>query len=112
MFGAMPTGPRVSLQSDRFLDQDMVARGTMRSFSRGPRGCAGQEWAVDELRMILLMTVRDFEFEYAYMKPNTEAMATFMDLDKTFGDVVFQELGLEAKPRGGMIMKVCEVAKA
>lgn len=94
---------------DRFMEPELVARGTMRTFSRGPRGCAGQELAIDELRIILLMTIRDFDFEYAYMEPNKTARATYTDLDRTFGDVVFQELGLEAKPRGGMVMKVKEV---
>lgn len=91
---------------ERFMDSEVVARGTMRTFSRGPRGCAGQELAMDELKIILLMTIRDFTFEYAYMEPNKSAKATYTGLDKVFGDVIFQELGLEAKPRGGMIMKV------
>jgi cytochrome P450 len=96
---------------ERFLDGEIMARGTMRAFSRGPRGCAGQELAVDELRIILLVTVRDFDFEYVHMEPNEEARAKYTELDKTFGDVVFQELGMEAKPRGGMTMKVREVRK-
>lgn len=91
---------------ERFLDPETVARGTMRSFSRGPRGCAGQELAVDELRIILLMTIRDFDFECAHIEPNTKARVRYTDLDEIYGDAVFQELGLEAKPRGGMIMKV------
>jgi cytochrome P450 len=95
-----------SFKPERFLDADTVARGTMRSFSRGPRGCAGQELAVDELRIILLMTVRDFEFEYCHYEANKEARVRYTDLDTMFGDVVFQELGMEARPRGGMIMKV------
>jgi cytochrome P450 len=96
----------------RFLDSSShpeVARGTFRSFSRGPRGCAGQDLAIDELRTILLMTVREFDFEYAHMQPNKEARVSFTELDTVYGDVVFQELGLEAKPRGGMMMRVRKV---
>ncbi|KIW04430.1 uncharacterized protein PV09_04700 [Verruconis gallopava] len=98
-----------SFSPERFMDADTVGRATFRSFSRGPRGCAGQELAIDELRIILLMTVRDFDFEYHHMKPNERPRVKYTQLDTVFGDVVFQELGLEAKPRGGMVLKVHEL---
>ena len=93
-----------SFKPERFLDPELVTRGSMRTFSRGPRGCAGQELALQELCIILLMTIRDFEFEYVSGAPNGKARVTYTDLDKTFGAVVFQELGMEAKPRSGMTM--------
>jgi hypothetical protein len=50
------------------------------------------------------MTVRDYEFECAGLKPNAQPKTTYTELDTVFGDIVFQELGLEARPRGGMMM--------
>jgi cytochrome P450 len=93
---------------ERFMG-DEVPRAAFRSFSRGPRGCAGQDLAVDELRIILLMTIREFEFEYRHFEANGVPRADYTRLDTVYGDVVFQELGLEAKPRHGMVMKVKQV---
>jgi hypothetical protein len=62
-----------------------------------------------ELAIILLMTIRDYEFECANLKPNKEPRTRWTNMDLRFGDVVFQELGLEAKPRGGMMMTVKKV---
>jgi hypothetical protein len=52
------------------------------------------------------MTIRDYDFECANLKPNAKPRATYTKLDSVYGDIVFQELGLEAKPRGGMMMRV------
>ena len=59
-----------------------------------------------ELAIILLMTIRDYEFDCADLKPNKEPRTGWTNMDLRFGDVVFQELGLEAKPREGMMMTV------
>ncbi|OCK82089.1 cytochrome P450 3A30 [Lepidopterella palustris CBS 459.81] len=91
---------------ERFLREGEVPRNAWRPFERGARACMGQDLAVDELRVILLLTVREFEFECAGIKPNEKQRCAWTDMDLRFGDIVFQELGLEAKPRGGMMMKV------
>jgi cytochrome P450 len=91
---------------ERFMDPDAVPRSAFLSFERGPRACLGQLLAVNELRVILLLTVRDFDFEVANLKPNKTPRADFMQLETIYGDMAYQELGLEAKPRGGMMMKV------
>ncbi|KAI0384680.1 cytochrome P450 [Hypomontagnella monticulosa] len=96
-----------TFRPERFLN-DGVPRGWFRTFSRGPRACLGQDLAMDDMRVILLLTVRDFDFECAGLKPNPKPRATFMDLDTVFGDIVFPELAMEAKPRGGMMMTVSE----
>ena len=57
----------------------------------------------------MLMTVREFEFSCVGLKPNKTPRTEFTDMDTVFGDIVFQELGNEAKPRGGMIMSVKKV---
>ena len=51
------------------------------------------------------MTVRDYEFECADLKPNARPRSSYTELDTVFGDIIFQELGIEAKPRGGMMMR-------
>ena len=83
---------------------DPVPKDMMRTFSRGARACLGKNLAQDELRVILLMTVRDFDFECAGLKPNSKPRTTYTDLDTVYGDIVFQKQGVEAKPRCGMMM--------
>ncbi|KAF2228137.1 cytochrome P450 [Elsinoe ampelina] len=82
-----------------------------RTFGRGARACLGQNLAMDELKIILLMTVREYEFECVGLKPNERPRAEFTDLDGVFGDVVFQELGIEARPRGDVPMRVRRVVR-
>lgn len=93
-------------EPERFTGPDPVPRHAFRTFGRGPRACPGQNLATDELRVILLLTIRDYNFECADLKPNAKPRASYTDLDLQFGDIIFQELGLEAKPRGGMMMRV------
>lgn len=99
---------------ERFLDpSNPTPNRCMRTFSRGARACLGQNLAMTELQAILLLTVRDYEFQYVntaeWQKPNEKPRVGYTDLDIVYGDAVFQELGIEAKPRGGMIMKVKKV---
>lgn len=83
-----------------------VPRTNFRTFSRGSRMCLGMNLAMNEMKVVLLLVARDFDFRFADLKPNLNARAHFTRLDKTFGDVVFQEIGLEAKPKGPMKMLV------
>ena len=105
---------------ERWLDNPSGTppdRSHFRTFGRGPRQCMGQNMAQDEIKVILLMIVRDYEFsldtESKHQKPNNVPKTNYTRLDTVYGDMVFQELGLEAKPRGGMMMRVrkLEVAK-
>ncbi|KAK6955071.1 hypothetical protein Daesc_002701 [Daldinia eschscholtzii] len=96
-----------AFRPERFLG-DGVPRGWFRSFSRGPRACLGQDLAIDIMRVVLLLTVREFHFKIAGLQPNPNPKAIYTNLDTIFGDIVFQELSMEAKPRGGMMMTVGE----
>ena len=97
---------------DRFMDPDnMPPRNAFRTFGKGARACAGQNLAQTELKTILLMTLRDFEFEVADLKPNKEPKTNYTTLDTVYGDLVFQELAMEAKPRDGMMMRVKRVTQ-
>lgn len=100
------TSPSV-FEPERFLDPSTPNH---RTFGRGARACLGQNLAQDELKVILLMTVRDYEFVCAGLTPNKKPRTGYTRLDTLFGDQVFQELGVEAKPRGGMMMKVRKVS--
>lgn len=92
---------------ERFMDsENMPPRNAFRTFGRGARACMGQNLATNELKVILLMRLREYDFETADRKPNKEPRTTYTKLDTIYGDLVFQELGMEAKPRGGMKMRV------
>lgn len=99
----------------RFINPQTAAsaKQNMRTFSRGSRACLGQNLAQDELKVILLMTVREFEFECVgeFFRPNKVPRTVYTDLDTIYGDTAFQELGIEAKPRGGVMMKVRKVQR-
>ncbi|KAK9781832.1 putative Cytochrome P450 [Seiridium cardinale] len=94
-----------AFRPERLLN-DGVPRSWFRSFSRGARACLGQNLAMDMMRVVLLLTVRDFDFDCAEIVPNPKPRSTYTDLDTVYGDIIFQELALEAKPRGGMMMTV------
>jgi len=99
-------------EPERFLGDNPMPRNAFRTFSRGARACLGQNLAIEMLRVILLLTVRDYDFECAGLKPNATPRASYTTLDTIYGDIVFQELGLAAKPRGGMMMTVSKHVKA
>lgn len=90
---------------DRFTRDDFV-RHAWRPFERGPRACLGQPLAMDEMKIMLLLTVRDFDFTCVDLEPNKTPRVPWSDLDLTFGDRAFQEYVFEAKPRDGMPMSV------
>lgn len=90
---------------DRYTRQDFP-RHAWRPFERGPRGCLGQPLAMDELKIALLLTVRDFDFTCADLKPNKTPRVPWTDWDMTFGDLAFQQFVFEARPRDAMPMMV------
>lgn len=90
---------------DRFSRKDFP-RHAWRPFERGPRSCLGQSLAMDELKLMLLLTIRDFDFTCADIKPNKTPRTSWVDWDLIFGDRAFQEYVFEARPRDGMPMTV------
>ncbi|KAF2199970.1 cytochrome P450 3A30 [Delitschia confertaspora ATCC 74209] len=77
-----------------------------RPFEKGPRSCVGKTLAMDEMRVILLLTSRDFDFDCHGLKPYKEPAVDWWDMDTMFGERAYPELIFEAKPRGGMMMTV------
>lgn len=61
---------------------------------------------MEELRIVLLLTVRTFDLKCATFEARKTPRAPFTDLDLLMGDLAFQEMALSAKPRGGAMMKV------
>jgi cytochrome P450 len=90
---------------DRFAREDFP-RHAWRPFERGPRACLGQPLAMDELKIMLLLTIREFDFACVGLKPNKTPRVPWTDLDLTFGDRAFQEYVFEAKPRDHMPISV------
>jgi cytochrome P450 len=43
--------------------KDILAAGAFRTFERGPRACIGQELAMIEIKVILALICREFDFE-------------------------------------------------
>ncbi|KAF2429661.1 cytochrome P450 [Tothia fuscella] len=102
----------------RFIDPtDPNTKNCFRTFGRGSRACLGQNMAIEELKVILLLTVREYDFlfekeEQVIGSDNGGKRRTeWTNLDEVYGDVVFQELGLEARPRGGVMMRVRKVGR-
>ncbi|PSN62971.1 cytochrome P450 [Corynespora cassiicola Philippines] len=107
---AIHMNPKYFPHPNRF-DPDRYTRDespshAWRPFERGPRACLGQPLAMDEMKTILLLTVRDFNFKLADIEPNKKPRTCWTDLDMTFGDRFFQEFAFEATPRDGMKMTV------
>lgn len=93
---------------ERFLGDEGAAqhRFAWRPFERGPRACIAQDLAMDELRIIMLLTVRWFDFELLVENRNEKPRADFTDLDTIIGDLAFQQVGMEAKPSKSMRFQV------
>jgi len=45
-----------------------IPAGAWRAFERGPRNCIGSEFGVLEIKVVMALTLRDFDFEPAYEK--------------------------------------------
>jgi cytochrome P450 len=102
-----------SFRPERWLTDEAQAksaadRDAFMAFSKGPRNCIGQELAMLELKMVLAMTIRRFDFKEAFAevkKLKNDGSGYPSDLSgvqEQFGDKAYQiQLG-SAKPREGM----------
>jgi len=46
--------------------QKEIVKDSWRPFEKGPRNCIGQELAILEMKIIMVMTLRDFDISSAY----------------------------------------------
>jgi cytochrome P450 len=96
-----------TFRPERWLDSNnKIPRYYFATFSLGPRSCLGRNMAMNELKVVLISIIHDFDFECANLEPNATPHSLYTDLDTKFGNVIFQTMGLSASPRGGMIMRV------
>jgi cytochrome P450 len=92
---------------ERHLEPNAAStyRTTWRPFERGMRACLGQDLAMDEMRVILLLTARWFDFE-PVVEPAKKQRVEFTNLDLLVGDQAFQQIRMSATPRDGMPMRI------
>lgn len=84
---------------ERFLAPNEIPKDAYRPFEKGNRNCQGQELAMLEMKMILLLTLRDFDFEPAYDAKAPKA-------PEEYGGSAYQMLEFSPKPAAGLPMKV------
>ncbi|KAF2738491.1 cytochrome P450 [Polyplosphaeria fusca] len=102
---------------ERFLPEnaDKLVPNAWRPFEKGPRNCIGQELAMLELKIMLVMTIREFDIKSAYGELDTlNTDGSLWAAEKSFrggvqecwGDPAYQVLLAAAKPREGMPARV------
>jgi cytochrome P450 len=89
---------------ERFLASEgeplYVRKNAFRPFELGPRACIGQELAVMEIKMILAMTVREFEIESCFPRPGEPGAREIL------GHTVYQVGHMTGHPKDGMPVRV------
>ncbi|KAK4450502.1 cytochrome P450 [Podospora aff. communis PSN243] len=95
---------------ERFMPEytgSKAHRFAWRPFERGLRSCIGKELAMEEMRIVLVCTVRWFDFEGIFegVMSKGEGKVMFSDWDERIGESAWQEMALGAAPRGGMMMR-------
>ncbi|CZR46592.1 uncharacterized protein FPRO_12042 [Fusarium proliferatum ET1] len=96
-----------AFRPERWLDQDKAIPGDyFRVFGGDGRTCPGQSMGMNILKIIMVMTMGKYTFECAELKPNREPKTKHTNSDLVFGDMAFQQLGLDGRPRDGMMMTV------
>lgn len=82
-------------------------RDAWRIFEKGPRACLGMELAMNEIRLVLLQTMRRFDFEIAYAEDAPTAPPGEGDGEELlWGGKMYQVLEFAAKPAGHMPVRV------
>lgn len=93
---------------DRFLDtyEPKAHRFAWRPFERGPRTCMGQEMAIENMKIVLLLTARWFDFELLIEDKGGNSDVQFTELNNLLGDQAFGRVKMSAGPRRGAPMRV------
>lgn len=63
------------------------------------------------LKIVMVTTMGKYTFECVGLKPNREPKTKHTNFDLLFGDMAFQQLGLDGGPRNGMMMTVRKKAQ-
>lgn len=90
---------------ERFLTPSSVGKESWRPFGRGAMRCIGQELAMMEMKIVMAMTLRNFDVADAYaeidrLNGNTNT------IKEAFGDRAYQIGRIIGKANLGMPMRV------
>lgn len=107
---------------ERFLapNIDKISPNAYRPFEKGPRNCIGQELALLELRIVLALTIREFDITAAYDEVDKlNGDGSIYDRYGTarsgpqecYGERMYQVLMAGAKPSEGMPARVTRRGK-
>jgi cytochrome P450 len=83
---------------DRFLVPGQVDNDAFQPFAKGQRNCIGQQLAIIEAKVIIVLTLRFFDFHLAF-RADSESIPDW-------GDKGHQIFKLTAKPKDGIPMTV------
>ncbi|KAK5655599.1 hypothetical protein OQA88_5530 [Cercophora sp. LCS_1] len=98
---------------ERFLGPEPAhSRNSYRPFERGLRSCIGQHLAMDEMRVLLILTARWFDFELRDHNPSKQPRMSHTKMDTILGNHGFQSMRFTAGPTGPVTMKVTRVNRA
>lgn len=102
---------------ERFLPEnaDSLPPDAWRPFEKGARNCIGQELSLIEIKVVLALTIREFDVHAAY--DEVDALSSDNSLwaklpssrtgpQQIFGDDMWQTLLAAAKPRDGMPARI------
>jgi cytochrome P450 len=85
---------------DRFMESTpSYSRNAFRPFERGLRSCMGQTLAMEEMKIVLLMTARWFHFELRDHRPTKEPKLPQSDM-------AYQSFFIAAGPPEPIKMKI------
>ncbi|KAL2171371.1 hypothetical protein VTG60DRAFT_3013 [Thermothelomyces hinnuleus] len=87
-------------------EEPSFPRSAFRPFERGLRSCMGQNLAMSEMKVILVVLARWFDFELRDHGPAAKPRLRHTDLDTVLGKHAFQCGRFSAGPSGDVLMKV------
>jgi cytochrome P450 len=103
--GAIQRDPRYfsspnTFDPDRFLRPDFHpdSKSAYMPFEKGPRDCIGQQLAILEMKLVLVLTLRYFDFETLYRQDAVKV--------EGWGDEAYVTKPLSGKPKDYLPMRV------